>query len=203
MNPWATPISLTGLHLEVLRIYDELDQRIGLFREASGLRCPPECGACCLHREIEATVLEAFPLGEEIFSKEKEVTILTLIEERENQGDALCVLYQPHPVIPDKGGCSFYRARPLACRLFGYASRRNKLGIPELSTCKPIKETSPHAVLEAEKIIRHGYDVPIYQDSFMRIAALEPGIGFGRLPINIALKRVLEKLFWKKKYSPS
>lgn len=191
------------MHFEVLTIYDELDERIARFQGASALRCPTGCGACCLEQEIEATVLEALPLAQQILSNQQEENILGLIEEREKHEDALCVLYQPDPAIPGNGSCSCYRARPLVCRLFGYAMRRNKAGVLELSLCRVLKEKIPHAILKAEKRIHDGCDVPVYQDSFMRIASLDPDIGFRRLPVNLALKRALEKLYWKKRYGPS
>jgi hypothetical protein len=43
-----------------------------------------------------------------------------------------------------------------------------------------------------------GIKVPIYQEAFMRIASLHPGMGYRRLPINQALKEALEYLYWIK-----
>jgi hypothetical protein len=41
-------------------------------------------------------------------------------------------------------------------------------------------------------------NIPVYQESFMRIAVLNPGIGFKRLPINIAIKEALEYIYWRR-----
>lgn len=183
-------------------IYEELDQRIALFQVASGLGCLAECGACCLNQDVEATVLEVLPLAQAVFSEQQEEAVLNLIEARENHGDATCVLYRPDPAIAGKGTCSLYKVRPLVCRLFGFASRKNKKGIKGLSTCKLIKAKVPHLVAEAEKRIQDGLDVPDYEESSMRLAVLNPQIGFRRLPINQAIKEALERLYWQTRYSP-
>jgi len=43
-----------------------------------------------------------------------------------------------------------------------------------------------------------GPEIPIYQDTFMRIAALEPGTGFLRYPVNQAIRKALERFYWKR-----
>jgi Fe-S-cluster containining protein len=189
--------SWQDLESEILMIYEELDLRIALFQVASGLGCLTGCGACCLNQDVEATVLEVLPLVQAIFSEQQEETVFSLIEARENHGDAMCVLYRPDPAITGKGTCSLYKARPLVCRLFGFASRKNKKGIKGLSTCKLIKAKFPHLVAEAEKRIQDGLDVPDYEESFMRLAVLNPHLGFRRLPINQAIKEALERLYWQ------
>ena len=186
----------TGLSLKVLKIYREIDQKTARLQSAFGLRCPHLCGACCDNPEVEATVLETLPLAEEIYLRNELDSLLGALEERRNQADFRCVLFLANPGVPGTGMCSCYRFRPLVCRLFVFAARRNKFGNLELSTCKLIKLREPEAVRKAETAISEGrLDVAVYQNSFMRIASLQPGIGFRRLPINVALKEALER-FW-------
>jgi Fe-S-cluster containining protein len=186
--------------LKVLRIYREIDQKTALLQSAFGLRCPDLCGACCDNPEVEATVLETFPLAEEIYRRNGLESVLGVIEERRNQADCRCVLFLPNPGVPGTGRCSYYQFRPLVCRLFGFAARRNKFGRLELSTCKLIRLRAPEAAHRAETAISEGrLDVAVYQDSVMRIASMDPDIGFRRLPINGALKGALEHFSWKKR----
>jgi Fe-S-cluster containining protein len=182
---------------KVLRIYQEIDYKTARLQLAFGLHCPSLCGACCDSNKVEATVLEALPLAEEIYQRKEQEAVRFALEQRINKADFRCVLYQTNPSVPGIGRCSYYEFRPLVCRLFGFALRRDKFGNLELSICKIIKERTPDAVLRAEIAISEGLDVPVYQDSFMRIASMDPGIGFRRLAINLALKEALERLYWK------
>lgn len=185
------------LSSKVLRIYQEIDQKTARLQFAFGLCCPSLCGACCDSHEVEATVLETLPLAEEIYQRKEQEAVLFALEERRNQADFRCVLYRANPGFPGTGRCLYYEFRPLVCRLFGFAFRRNKFENLELSTCKIIKQRTPEAVHRAEIGISEGLDVPVYQDSFMRIASMDSGIGYWSLPINLALKEALERLYWK------
>ena len=170
---------------KVLRIYQEIDQKIARLQVAFGLRCPSLCGACCDNPEVEATVLEILPLADEIYRRNEEEPVLLVLEEKSNQGDFRCALYRADPGFPKGGRCSYY-----------------EFGNLELSTCKVIKERTPEAVHRGETGISEGLDVPVYQESFMRIASMHSGIGYRRLPINLALKAALERLYWKTRANP-
>lgn len=183
---------------EVIRTYREIDRKTGRLQAATGLRCPSGCGACCESPEVEATVPEALPLAHEIYRRKEEEAVLRAVEERENRGDLRCALYLLDPVSPGKGRCSYYQFRPLLCRLFGFASRKNKHGDLEFCPCRVIKQRSPEAVRRAEIRISKGLDAPVYQESFVRIASMDPGLGYRRLPINRALKEALEQLYWRR-----
>jgi Fe-S-cluster containining protein len=181
---------------EVIEIYHDLDRKTAGLQLATGLCCPPECGVCCKNSEVEATVLEALPAADEIYRRREQEAVLCAIEKTEKRGDSVCVLYRPDPGILGNGRCGYYEFRPLLCRLFGFASRRNKFGDIELCTCTIIKERNPEAVRKAEMVISEGFDVSVYHDTFMRVASVDPGKGYRRLPINLALKEALQYLYW-------
>jgi len=191
---------ITDLSEEILNIYEEADRKILRFQEATGLKCPPGCGSCCVCQEVEATVLEVLPLTSEVFSGQQEDLLYTKIEEQEGKGDRVCILYQPDLQTPGNGRCPYYKVRPLLCRLFGFAARRNKEGNPELCTCRRLRETSPQEVQKGEKKVRSEFSLPVYQEISMRIAVLNPGMGFRRLPLNLAIKSAIEKVYLKKEY---
>jgi Fe-S-cluster containining protein len=182
---------------EVLNIYQEVDRKIFRFQEATGLKCPPGCGSCCVSQEVEATVLEVLPLAIECFSVQQEDLLYAKIEEQERKGDRACILYQPDLRTPGNGRCTYYRVRPLLCRLFGFAARKAKEGNLELCTCKLLRAAFPQELpKEGDKVLSK-CSLPVYQEISMRIAVLNPGMGFRRLPLNLAIKSAIEKVFWK------
>ncbi|MBN1930051.1 MAG: hypothetical protein JW786_00395 [Desulfobacterales bacterium] len=69
------------------------------------------------------------------------------------------------------------------------------MGELEFSPCKRMTVASPDGVQRARIGVSAGLRVPVYQESFMRIAVLNPTIGFRRRPINLAIKEALEYLY--------
>lgn len=185
---------------EVLNIYQEVDRKILRFQEATGLKCPPGCGSCCMSQEVEATVLEVLPLAIESFSAQQEDLLYAKIEEQERKGDRACILYQPDLRTPGNGRCTYYKVRPLLCRLFGFATRKSKEGNLELCTCKLLRATFPQELQKEGENGLSKFSLPVYQEISMRIAVLNPGMGFQRLPLNLAIKSAIEKVFWKREY---
>lgn len=187
-----------GLLQKILDIYHEMDQETAVFQLATGIRCFPGCGFCCENTRVEATVLECLPLAKEVYCRGEEERISLAIHEKTELGNFTCTLYKPDTGIPGNGRCSYYKVRPLVCRLFGFARRRNKFGILEFCPCRFMKERSPEIVNRAGVGISHRHDVPVYQDCFMRVASLHPGIGYRLLPLNLAFRGALEHLYWER-----
>ncbi|HDM08989.1 MAG TPA: YkgJ family cysteine cluster protein [Desulfobacteraceae bacterium] len=180
----------------VLNQYRKFDQIIKRFRKATGLSCPLGCSYCCHKWPVEATVLEVLPLAREIYRRGMEQEIMGLIEQRRAENNDTCVFLLPQEHARANGACSFYNWRPLMCRLFGFATRRNKRGDPELCSCKIIKKTDPASIKRAHMALRQGLTLPIYQDAFFTVASLDPARGYRRFPINLAIKEALEYLYW-------
>ena len=190
---------LKSSHLlrRIYDIYRECDRCVLSFQMATGIRCPDGCCICCQSWAVEATILECLPLANEIYNQGKEETILSSIDERTERGDLKCILFVPHQDLSEYGRCAFYDYRPLVCRLFGFAVRRNKFGENELCLCRVVKTAEPEKSIFAENNTCLTF-VPIFHDAFMRIASLHPGLGPRLLPINRALKQSLEYLYWKR-----
>jgi len=190
--------SFIKLLAEIRQIYQEIDRQIAFFQKATDLHCPECCGSCCESQEVEATVTELLPLADEIFQSGRQDSLAELIEQSERKSALACVLYRPDPLLPGNGRCGQYPLRPLVCHLFGFAGRYNKSEELEFSTCKKIRAQDPQKVSAAQELIRAGLNVPVFQSSFIRLACLQPGLGFQRFPINQALKKALEYCYWKK-----
>lgn len=182
---------------QILKSYREIDRLMKETILATGLRCPRRCGKCCQSQEVWATVLECLPLAEHFYSIGEEERILAETKKTIRDDNARCILYRPDRDNPDNGRCSAYSFRPLVCRLFGIAYRRNKSNEKELSLCKVIKERHREFCdLRAPEECK-AIDTPVYQDCFMTVASLHPGLGYRSFPINSAIKQAVEYLFWK------
>jgi Fe-S-cluster containining protein len=188
---------LTDLIEGVVAIYREADKEVALFQLATGLRCPPLCDVCCNNSNVEASLVEALPLAEEILRGGEEAQVLEAIEKKSERGSSLCLFHKEYSQDA-KGFCQHYAVRPLLCRMFGYAGRIGKSGSPEFSPCGTIKTVFKDNAAKASEDVSRGLSVPCYNDFFMRIALLSPALGFKMLPINTAFKEAIEYLAWRK-----
>jgi len=180
----------------VLDQYKKFDQIIKDFCKTTGLSCVPNCSYCCRHWWVEASVLEVLPLAREIYARGQEQVVMELIEHKDSLGDEVCVLLSPEATKATEGYCRYYQWRPLMCRLFGFALRRNRRGELEFCSCRIVREAQPSSIRRAEMAIRGGLKLPVYQDAFMQVASLDPSRGYRRVHINRAIKEALEYLYW-------
>ncbi len=168
---------------EILTQYRAVDSAAASFAEISGLACPPGCGQCCQTPEIQATALEMLPMARSIIDSKRQDSLGDL-------DPGTCVFFEQGS-RPGLGRCRAYDLRPLVCRLFGYAARRDKAGLPEFAACHVHSAESSEALARARKMAR---EAPVFGDEFTKLASLDPGQGWDLLPINTALKRALERV---------
>jgi Fe-S-cluster containining protein len=173
----------------VLALLRGIDEGTARLQHASGLACPPGCGRCCLSPDVEASEVELRPLARELWERGEAERWLAVLAER--AGDARCVLYEPDPADPARGRCAHYALRPSVCRLFGFASRRDKRGRLELAACKVHRETDPAAVARASESIATGLAVPELSSATATLGALDARGTARLLPINEAFRRAL------------
>ncbi|RJQ50246.1 MAG: YkgJ family cysteine cluster protein [Desulfobacteraceae bacterium] len=183
---------------EICRLYREVDRKTAALRMASGLRCPSGCGRCCATSKVEASILEVLPAAEGLYLRNETDAVMAMIEEKNRRGDRVCVFHMAHEDPFSQGCCAHYLDRPLICRLFGFAARAGKSGTLEFRPCKWISDTHPETAAGASDLISRGFDLPVYQTSFMQVASIDPSLGFQSLPINVALRRAIEYLYWKR-----
>ncbi len=189
-------MSMHDIEKTVLHTYRDLDRQIRDFKLHSGLRCGMRCGACCESAHVEATALECLPLARAIFRRGKEEEISLILDKNLFEGVYGCALYLADSEKSGLGRCSFYPFRPLICRLFGYAARRNKYGKLELSFCKVMQNSRSEDQRSISANTMESFNPPIYQTAFLRIACLEPSMGFRLQPINNALREAMEYIYW-------
>ena len=168
-------------------VFHDLDEAISAFQTWSTLHCKFGCGKCCFKPDIEATVLEFLPLAYYLYQQDK---AFEWLEKIKSSGQEIC-----HVLNPTKAGaglCSDYEHRGLICRLFGYSARTNKYAERELITCQIIKTEQQEAYALAQNKIGEGETVPVMNQYYMQLHAIDPELARDFYPINEAIKKAIE-----------
>jgi len=185
--------------LAVEEVFRELDEHLALMTSETGMKCLHLCNACCRKTDIEASPIEFIPLASWLYKTGKIDEFLAQLDRSDETG--YCVLYSPDAWKEGNWGCLNYEKRGLICRLFGFGYRLNREGIPELVTCKLLKENCPEAVAKARQ---SGIDtpdkVPLFRNYSMQLYSIDPDLAIQQLPINQAIRLAIEKLYFH--YAP-
>lgn len=180
---------LTQLIIEVLNLYNDIDKEINEFLINTSIQCLDRCGQCCLSPNVEATIVEFFPLAAELTRRGELLNWFQLLEDR--KGDNICALYDPNPSPSQKGHCRFYVWRPVLCRLFGVSFTRDKNNKPVLLVCHQQKSSYPELVKKTQQLLNDGLFGPNLQHFFLHIQGLGPNYIHTLMPINQALYQAL------------
>lgn len=179
----------------VKEVYKELDEHLGLIASRTGLKCPKNCSACCDKKDIEASPIEFYPLAAWLYQNGLVDEYMERLDENEEKG--YCILYSPDASLRGEGACELYEYRGLICRLFGYGYRMNREMLPDLVTCKILKENLPSAISEAKKLgIKTPEEMPIFSNYFMQLYSIEPDLAIKRFPVNQAIRMAIENLYF-------
>ena len=173
----------------LMELYNQTDQRVAIFQLKSGLRCIAGCGHCCLTSKVQATILEMLPAANEILLRGEASKWIERIDA--NAEASICAFYSAKLETDEPGHCGFYTWRPMVCRLFGFASHRNRNGRKLLGVCKVLKEKKTLEVGAAKAIQDEALS---FIEASSLIYGLDPGLGTKLLPINIALKKAIISL---------
>lgn len=168
-------------------VFQDLDEAVASFQSWSGLHCKFGCGKCCFKPDIEATILEFLPLAHYIY---KEGLAFEWLERIVSQDMDVC-----HVLNPTKSGaglCSEYEHRGLICRLFGYSARINKYGVREVVTCQIIKTEQQDPYEAAEKKVKEDGSIPVMNQYYMKLHAIDPELARNFYPINQAIRKAIE-----------
>ncbi|UZR96376.1 YkgJ family cysteine cluster protein [Chondrinema litorale] len=178
----------------IQKVFEKLESEVTQLQKNTGIYCLASCGQCCTKPNIEASVLEFLPLAFDLFLR-KETTQYK--EQILQSGFSICHLFNALSVVPNSnyitGKCSQYQYRALVCRLFGYASIRNKHGQKKLSTCKLIKGSYPEEVTrldQPEKIEL----IPNYSNYFQQLVQIDFKLSQEFHPINKAILRAIDEV---------
>jgi uncharacterized protein len=173
----------------VEELFERLDQHISSFQTASGLHCKWGCGRCCYKPDIEATVLEFLPFAHHLYKNGQAYEWLEKLAAHDS--DTCQIL---NPLQGGAGMCSEYKHRGLICRLFGYSARTNKYAQKELVTCQIIKTEQEDSYQRSSEAIAAGGDVPVMNNYYMQLHAIDYNLAQQFFPINEAIKRSVEAI---------
>lgn len=171
----------------VEKLFHELDAEIAQFQSTSSLHCKLGCGKCCFKPDIEATILEFLPFAHYLYQQDHALDWLGKLEQTDS---SICLIL--NPTQAGAGLCSEYPHRGLICRLFGYSARTNKYGKNELVTCQIIKTEQSKAYRSAEEKIEAGMEVPVMNQYYMQLHAIDGELATVYYPINEAIKKAIE-----------
>lgn len=181
--------------LAVENVYSELDQHLALTTQTTGMKCVNLCNVCCNNTGITASPIEFYPLAASIYKSGKINEFLILLDQSDELG--YCVLFSPDAFEKGNWGCLNYKNRGLICRLFGFGYRLNRDGLPQLVTCKVMKNSCPEAVAKANQLgISSIDDVPLFRNYSMQLYSIDPDLSLNQLPINQAIRIAIEKLYF-------
>ena len=156
---------LLQLATEVESLYTEMSTESNLYQARNKIYCPSKCSNCCKSPTVSATPLEMLPLAFHLINSNQVPT---------DWSKDSCIFHH--------NGCSKYLYRPTVCRLFGWAQVSGKTA-NRLSVCPTTiknNELSP--------------DAPNIELWASKVRSLEPSLGTEILPINQALKLMVEKI---------
>jgi Fe-S-cluster containining protein len=171
----------------VEEVFSKLDQEIASFQSWSTLHCKAGCGKCCFKADIEATALEFLPFAHYLYEKD---LAFQWLDGLKSAASSQCLIL--NPTQSGAGLCSEYPYRGLICRLFGYSARTNKYGAKELVTCQVIKTEQAEAYGVAKDKVENNETVPIMNQYYMQLHAIDPELARDFYPINEAIKRAIE-----------
>lgn len=175
-----------------MAVFQDIDRQTAEFQQATGLQCPPGCGKCCQSPTVEVTVLDCLPYAIELLSQNSAIAVLEQLAAL--PVNAPCIFYQMDAVIPGNGRCGIYAWRPALCRLFGFATVRDKHGQVELATCVEHKASQPAIVAEIPAALVQGLAAPSFSQCTQSIAEIEPSMGTECMPINQAWQQAIERV---------
>jgi uncharacterized protein len=179
----------------IKEVYRNLDKHLGSIAAKTGMNCPKNCSTCCDKKDIEASPIEYYPLAELLYQTGKADEFLERLDA--NEGNRYCILYSPDEGLRKEGACEYYAYRGLICRMFGYGYRMNREMIPDLITCKTLKDSLPFAITKAKHLGKIAPDeMPIVSNYFMQLYSIEPDMAVKRFPVNDAIRAAIENLYF-------
>jgi Fe-S-cluster containining protein len=175
---------------KVERVFKQLDKETARFANQSNLRCLTNCNLCCLKSGLEANVLEFLPLAYHLVMNNLHESVLDLIETEPDH----CINLAKSQVPGHTEGCSRYEQRGLICRLFGYSGLRDKNSKLAVYTCTHMKNEFPVEFKTASEKINSGMKIPMVTDFYSQIYFIDPHLANDYNPINISIRKAIEKV---------
>ena len=174
-----------------------IDKDTMAFKHNSGIDCTKHCTECCRYPDINATPLEFLPFA---WHSYKLGLLDQWFDRLESCESSQCIFAR---INDGNWGCSIYPARGFICRLFGFSATTDKNGQPVFAACRILKQKQPEMVNNASQFIAAGGKIPVMASYYRRLAAIEPALGTQFMPINDAIRKALEIIYFHLHYRES
>lgn len=183
------------LALDISRHYEQISKEFSNFQTNSGLSCVPGCGKCCFKPDIFCSPLELLPLAMELLERGE---AQHFYEKCEGKAQERCIFLHVTDEKNFKAQCQEYRHRPLVCRTFGVSARHGKDNRPDFSVCKTLKEEKASAYEELlnKRFLIEDTSLPYIDLCKGRLLSLDPAFLEEEMPINQALRVILERVLF-------
>lgn len=180
---------------KILKEFNQISGEFSHFQNESKLGCIEGCGKCCFKPDIYCSPYELLPLALEFLAKGQAQKIYEMILGKEEER---CVFLNVKDEIHFKAQCDAYAFRPLVCRTFGVSIRHGKNERVDISVCKPLQETKKEIYedLLAKNFSPADLSLPFIDSCKSRLSSLDPKLQEVELPINQALKIMLEEVLF-------
>ncbi|MFH1981798.1 MAG: YkgJ family cysteine cluster protein [Pseudomonadota bacterium] len=172
-------------------LYLNIDRETAAFSAAAGIVCPEGCGRCCLSETVEASVLELMPMARALFRSGLIDLWVDAIFAAPSSGP--CSVFEMDAATRGNGRCRLYGWRPLICRMFGFATRRDKNGNPAFRACREIDALRPATASAAVAAVVGGLPVPLFASYHLQVASLHTSLGSPLMPINKAFQQAVNR----------
>lgn len=179
---------------KVETLHRQIDQEISRFKSRFAIDCIEHCSECCSYDQIQATPLEFLPFA---YHTQRLGLIEQWYDELEKHGGPLCFFRR---LENHSWGCRIYPVRGVICRLFGFSATTDKLGHPIFAACRVLKSRVPDQVTRIREQIAHGGRIPVLSSYYRRLASIDQFLGNEFMPINLALKKSIEIVYFKMSY---
>ena len=155
-----------NLSNQVSELYQEMDKSSKTYKETHKLSCVSKCNHCCKNSNVSATPLEMIPLAMYLIESGK-------VPSDEQLDKDTCIFSTKM--------CSVYSYRPTVCRLFGWVKVSGKVE-DRLAICPKVQTVTGKLTVT---------DAPDIELFALKVKELYPQLGSQILPINQALKEIL------------
>jgi len=194
-NTSPSPLACREIHFpgldQLSEVYADLERKIAEFKRGAGIECLRGCTFCCATAKfVEASIFEMLPLSLHFWEEGRAPEILEKLEGI--HPEMPCILLNPDPLDEPSGGCTYYRFRPLVCRLFGFSATLDKNGRLSIALCAPLKELHSGMAERVDQKIRGDLPFAFMPDFSRKVAMIHPHLGQEKYPVNIALLEALE-----------
>jgi Fe-S-cluster containining protein len=185
---------------QILNEFNQISEEFSHFQNKSKLNCIEGCGKCCFKPDIYCSPYELLPMALEFLARGEAQGIYEKCLGKEKER---CVFLNVQDEVKFKAQCDAYLFRPLVCRTFGVSLRHGKNERVDVSVCKPLQETKKEIYNEliANSFSTSDLSLPFIDSCKARLVSIDPKLQETELPINQALKIILEEVLFYSEYS--